>query len=83
MIQGYIADIAAHMGINQLKISVVEGRDAGCIDVYLLHLTTCGRLVNILVYQSELDDLHNNIPCSSLDVKVNKALSRLLMMLES
>lgn len=81
MIQGYIADIAAQMGIDRLKISVVEGREAGCIDVYLLHLTAGGRLVNVLVHQSEWDDLQNSTCCNSLDSKIRTALSRLQSML--
>jgi hypothetical protein len=50
--------------------------------VHLLHLAAGGQLVSSLVYQSELDELHNDSCSGRLEVKIRAALSRLLMLLE-
>jgi hypothetical protein len=81
MIQGYVADIAAQKGIPLLRVSLVEGRTVGCLDVYLLHLAAERQMVSALVYQSELDNLYSGSPCDRLEVKVRVALSRLQMLL--
>jgi translation initiation factor 6 (eIF-6) len=81
MIQEYAADLAAQMGIKLSRISVMEGRNVGCLDAYLLHLGTNGRLVSALVYQSELDNLKSGFDCDQLEVKIRAALSRLNMLL--
>jgi hypothetical protein len=65
------------MGIKLKKITIVDGRDVGCLSVSLLHLSSADQLVSVLVHQSELDDLKNNICCDRLELKVRSALSRL------
>lgn len=77
MIQAYVGDIAAQMGIVLSKITVVDGRDVGCLSVHLLHISSSGRQVSALVHQSELDDLFLYTVCDRLEVKIRSALSRL------
>lgn len=82
MIQAYVTDLAEKMGISLSRISVVEGRNVGCLSVHLLHLGTNDRLVSALIHQSELDDLQNDIGCDRLELKIRSALSRLEVKLQ-
>ena len=77
MLQKYVDGLAAQKRIQLSWISVVEGCGVGCLDVYLLHLVSAGRLVDVLVYQSELDELQNCPGCERLEFKIQAALSRL------
>ena len=81
MIKKYAADIAAQMGMQLSRVSVVEGRDIGCLDVHLLKLMSDGQLVSALVYQSELDHLQSGSSCERLELKIRSALSRLQLLL--
>ncbi len=83
MIQQYVSDIAAKMGIRLSKITVVEGWIVGCLDVHLLHLADSDQVVSALVHQSELDDLLKDSSCDRLELKIRSALSRLEMKSES
>lgn len=83
MIQGYVADLAGQMGIQLTRVTIVEGRDVGCVDVHLLVLGSGEQTVSALVYQPELDILHSGSPCDRLEVKLRKALSRLKILLEA
>ena len=82
MIQEYAVDIAAQMGIQLSRVSVVEGRPIGCLDVYLLSLAADDHLVSTLVHQSELDHVQNGSDCGHLEAKIRSALERLQMLLE-
>lgn len=82
MIQKFVADLAEQMGIKLSRISVVEGRNVGCLSVHLLHLGNNDKLVSALVHQSELDDLKNNVLCDRLELKIRSALSRLEVKLQ-
>ena len=81
MIQKYAADLAAQMGMKLSRVSVDEGQEVGCLDAYLLHLTSGRQLVSALVYQSDLDELKSVGNSERLDVKIRGALSRLQMLL--
>lgn len=81
MIQGYAADLAAQMGMKISRVSVVEGQRVGCLDVHLLNIYADRQLVSALVYQSELDELHNGSSCERLEMKIRSALSRLQTLL--
>lgn len=78
MIQEYAADLAAQMGILLSRVTVDEGRTVGCLDAYLVNLTSCGHQVTALVHQNELDDLASE----RLELKIRSALSRLQLLLE-
>lgn len=77
MIQEYVNSLAAQMGIQLLKVSVVDGRDVGCLDVHLLHLSSTDQNISILVRQSDLDELSGETGCDKLEQKIRTALSRL------
>jgi hypothetical protein len=77
MLQKYVDGLAAQKRIQLSWISVVEGCGVGCLDVYLLHLVSAGRLVDVLVYKSELDELKNRPGCERLEFKIQAALSTL------
>lgn len=81
MIKELATDIAAQMGVPLSRISIVEGRRVGCLDMYLLHLATNGQKVSALVHQSELNDLQSGCSCDQLEIKIRSALERLQMML--
>jgi hypothetical protein len=83
MISAYAADLAAQVGIKLSRVSVVEGRRVGCLDVHLLHLAADGQLVSTLVYQSELDELQSDSCCERLELKIRTALSRLQILMET
>ncbi len=76
MIQTYAQSIAGQMGIQLSKISVVEGREVGCLDVHLLHMHVGSQRVSALVYQSELDELLKVSSCERLEIKIRAALAR-------
>jgi len=82
MIRQYAADLAEQTGITLTRVSVVEGRKVGCLDVFLLHLAADGQLVSILVHQSELDELESTACCDRLEIKIRSALSRLQALLK-
>lgn len=78
MIREYTATLAAQMGIELSKITVVEGRDVGCLSVHLLHLAVGEKQTSALVHQSELDELQNGSCCDRLESKIRGSLARLL-----
>lgn len=82
MINRYVSDIAAHMGIPVLQVNIVEGQAVGCYDVFLLHLATGARRVTALIYQVELDNLLSGATCDRLEVRIRIALSRLKSLTE-
>lgn len=82
MIETFARDIALQMGIQLSRVSIVEGRVVGCLDVHLLNLAAKGQMVSALVYQAELDDLQNGLSSDRLELKIRATLSRLNMMME-
>jgi translation initiation factor 6 (eIF-6) len=83
LIQKYVYDIAAQMKIQLSQVSVIEGRNVGCLDVHLLNVTSNGHLVSVLVYQSELDKLQIGDRCERLESRIRSALSGLQVLPES
>lgn len=82
MIKAFVADLAAQMGVNLSGISIIDGCTVGCLDSYLLNLSSDSHLVNVLIYQSELDHLQSGSNSERLEAKIRTALSRLQMLLE-
>jgi hypothetical protein len=83
MIEAYAASLAAKMGIELSKVSIVDGKLLGCRDSHLLQLHSDDHIESALVYQRELEDLHNGINRDGLERRIRAALSRLRIMLES
>lgn len=82
MIREYVNDLASQMGIQLSQITVVEGRYAGCLDVYLLHLSVDDQVVDVLIHLPELENLKSGISSNRLEDKIRSALSRLQLLLE-
>lgn len=83
MIHDYANNLAAQMGIQLSKVSVIEGQSVGCLDVYLLHMSTKDHLVSALVHRTDFENLHCGNNSDRLELKLRVALSRLQVMLES
>lgn len=77
MIEKYASDLAARMGITLSEISLVEGKDVGCLDMHLLLLNADLNRVSVPVRQQDLEDLLNSSDNTRLDLKLCSALSRL------
>ncbi len=77
MIQKYISDLAAKMGIELTKIDVVDGASVGCLGVYLVKITANSHKTEVLAYQADLDSLALGIIRSRLETRVRTTLSRL------
>jgi translation initiation factor 6 (eIF-6) len=82
IIDEFTRDLATQLGIRISSVRVVEGKAVGCLDSYLLNISSDGNIVSALVYQTEMEDLANGLPCNRLELKIRSALSRLKMMLE-
>jgi hypothetical protein len=81
MIQEYVADLAAQMGLYDTSVTIVDGALAGVADTHLLRLKSHDHLVNALLYQADIDSLTNGNTCDRLEVRIRSALSRLQIML--
>jgi hypothetical protein len=77
VVRKFATNIAEQMGIQLSKVSVIDGRDVGCLDVYLVYLHADEHRVSALAYQSDLDNLHSEFRCDRLEVKLRAALSQL------
>ena len=77
MIQNLATEIAMQMGIQLSEISFIDGLTVGCLDTYLLDLTSTHKSASTLVFQSELDDLQKNFHREHLEVKIRGTLARL------
>ena len=82
MINKYVLSMAEQMRIKLSKVVIVDGKQAGCLDVYLLKLSAEGHNVEALIFQSDLDCLEKRLQCDRLDKRVTMALERLQVMLE-
>jgi hypothetical protein len=82
MITTYVRDLALQAGVHLSKISIVEGKAVGCLDSYLIHITSNEQLVSSLVYQHDVDNLHNGRPCDRLNLRIRNALNRLKIQTE-
>ncbi len=82
MIQKYISDLAAKMGIKLTRIDLVDGASVGCLDVYLLKIGTTTAKTEALLYQADVNSLTQGIPSDRLETRVRTALARLQNTLE-
>lgn len=83
MIRKLVRKHADEMEIKLSGISLVDGIRLGCLDMHLLNMSKDGRIVSILVHQSDIDNLQNGNCCDRLELKTRAALSRLKVLLES
>jgi hypothetical protein len=83
MIEQFVSCIAARMGIDLSRITLVDGQPLGCIDVQLLNMSSKGHVVSALVFQADIENLKNGTDCDSLEVRMRSSLSRLQVLLDS
>jgi len=83
MVKEYVAKLAVQLGIQLSSVSVIEGRKLGCNDAHLLQLIADGNLINLLLYQSELDELQSNFVGDRLEQRIRTALLRMQYLLEN
>jgi hypothetical protein len=83
MIQEYVADLAAQMGIKLSRVSVVDGTLLGCRDSNLLQFYSNGHMESALIYRQELEDLQNGVMRPKLETRIRTALSSLKMLSET
>jgi hypothetical protein len=83
MIHELIDDISLRVGFRQgPAVSMIDGKDVGCLDVFLLHLNFEKHFVSTLAYKSEIDRLQQKEVCERLETRIESALLRLKLMLE-
>ncbi len=82
MVEKLSKDIAKEIGVDITSVSMFDGHQVGCLDVFLLQLYAQGYSVNALVHQHELDLLDEGGTCDKLNFKIRAALTRLKSMVE-
>jgi hypothetical protein len=81
MLTEFANDLAAQMGLQLSKISLVEGQRLGCTDTCLLNMSTKGHVVSALIYQADIDSLNRGASIDRLELRIRSALSRLHVLL--
>lgn len=77
MIERYISEAALQMELEVSDVTLVDGMSLGCTDIDLVNISTRGREVGALVFQSDLGLLAQGVVCDRLEFGVRFALSRL------
>jgi hypothetical protein len=78
MIDKYVTDLASQMGIKLTKASLVDGTRLGCKDANLLNLSYKGDITSALIFKYDLQKLETGVSCYSMEIRIRKALLRLL-----
>lgn len=78
MIQEFATDLAKQMGIILSSVSLADGQTLGCHNMYILDISSKGRLVSTLVHQSDLDITQNGSACDRLEVVIRSALTKIV-----
>ncbi|MDD2898384.1 MAG: hypothetical protein PHI31_06690 [Desulfuromonadaceae bacterium] len=77
MIQSFASDIALQMGIQLSKISLTDGQPLGCLDTFLLDMTSNGKTVGAMIFKADLEKLKIGIGRDFLEVRIRSTLMRL------
>jgi len=83
MIEEFATNLAKQKGITLTSVSLADGQMMGCQNVYILEISSKGRLVSKLVHQSDLNNFQNNSPCDRLEVIIRSALTKLATLLDN
>lgn len=83
MIKKYVSNIATQMGMKPPNVSLVEGHSLGCIDTHLVNISTKGRIVGALIFNSDLESLAKGEGSDRLEIRIRSSLARLQMLLEA
>lgn len=82
-IEDFASDVACQMGVELLKVSLIDGQRLGCIDSYILDMTTKNETVGTLIYKRDIDKLDNEDECARLEIRIRAALLRLQAMMKT
>lgn len=83
MIREHATAIAAQMKVHLSDVTVIDGLSFGCLDAHLLKLTVAGQFINVLLHQSELDELQSGFISDKLELKIRSSLSQFQLLKES
>ncbi|MDD2734849.1 MAG: hypothetical protein PHF56_12980 [Desulfuromonadaceae bacterium] len=83
MIEEFTVNLAKQRGITLTSVSLADGKMMGCQDVYILEISSKGRLVSKLVHHSDINKLQNDSACDRLEVIIRSALTKLAMLLDN
>ena len=82
MIQEYVSNLADKMGMKLSQISLVDGNQLGCLDVYLLKISIKVHKVDALIFKTDIENLENGKVSDRMEVRTRSALNRLQVMLD-
>ena len=82
-IEDFASDVACQMGVELLKVSLIDGQRLGCIDSYILDMTTKNETVGTLIYKRDIDKLDDEDECARLEIRIRTALLRLTAMMKT
>jgi len=82
-IEDFAFAVARNMGVELLKVSLIDGQRLGCIDSYILDMTTKNKTVGTLIYKRDVDKLDNEGECARLEIRIRAALLRLQTMIKA
>ena len=83
MIEKFVFDLAAHMGIALTEVSLTNGNTLGCKGVYLLDICSNDESISTLIFHSDIVSLEIGGNCIRLETKIRSVLSQLLTKLEN
>lgn len=75
--------VACQMGVELLEVSLVDGQRLGCIDSYILDMTTKNEKIGTLIYKRDIDKLEKEGECARLEIRIRAALLRLQTMMKA
>jgi hypothetical protein len=80
MIEEFTSDLAKQKGITLSSVSLADGQILGFHDMWILAISSKGRLVSTLVHYSDLNTLKNDSACDRLEVSIRSALTALALL---
>jgi hypothetical protein len=83
MIQSFVFDIAAQMGVELSTVSLTDGRSFGCVDTYLLNMTASGKTIGAILYKADIEKFKSGAGRDFLEVRIRSTLSRLHQLIQS
>jgi hypothetical protein len=80
MTNEFVNNIARQMGIKLSNVSLIDGQTLGCLDSYLIDMTSKGKTVGVLIYKRDIESLLAGTECPRIEVKIRASLLRLQTM---
>ncbi|MDD2271393.1 MAG: hypothetical protein PHP95_11770 [Desulfuromonadaceae bacterium] len=82
-IEEFASAVASQMGVELLEVALVDGQGLGCIDSYILDITTINEKIGTLIYKRDVDKLNIEGECARLEIRIRTALLRLQAMINA